>query len=152
MTDSQGRLTNPIWIKTISEDADLTPKYQTAGSAGCDVKSNESVTIPVGRRKIVGTGIRLEIPEGYGAYVCPRSGLAAKRGITVLNSPGIIDNDYRGEIKVILYNAGEEDFIIEKGDRIAQLVFFPIFQAVFQKAKEVNSTARGEGGFGSTGT
>ena len=143
--------TNPIWVKVISEDASTIPVYQTQGSAACDLKSSDATVIPSKSTVVVGTGIKLEIPKGFGAQVCPRSGLAAKNGITVLNSPGIIDNDYRGEVKVILHNAGTEDFIVKKGDRIAQLLFFPIFQAIFQKAEEVSTTVRGEGGFGSTG-
>lgn len=151
MTDNEGRPTNPIWIKTLTDDASQIPKYQTSGSAGCDLISSDYVVIQPGRRVIIGTGLRLEIPEGFGAYVCPRSGLAAKHGITVLNSPGVIDNDYRGEIKVILHNSGEEEFIVQKGDRVAQLVFFPIFQAIFQRAFNVKDTTRGNGGLGSTG-
>jgi len=151
MTDNEGRPTNPIWIKVLATEEVQIPRYQTPGSAGCDLTSVDEVTIQPGGRAIVNTGLRLEVPEGFGAYVCPRSGLAIRQGITVLNSPGIIDNDYRGEVKVILYNAGEAEFIVKKGDRIAQLVFFPIFQAIFQKAREVNNTSRGEGGFGSTG-
>lgn len=149
MTDNYGRMTNPTWIGATT-DGEL-PKYQTSGSAGCDLTSAEDVTIPPQTRRVVGTGLKIEMPGGYGAYVCPRSGLAAKHGVTVLNTPGVIDNDYRGEIKVILYNSGEEEFIVKKGDRIAQLVFFPIIQAIFRKIKVVASTDRGEGGFGSTG-
>lgn len=151
MTDSEGRPTNPIWIKVLTDDAAQVPKYQTPGSAGCDLMSTDYAVISPGCRAIVGTGLKLEIPEGFGAYVCPRSGLAAKHGITVLNSPGVIDNDYRGEIKVILHNAGETDFIIQKGDRVAQLVFFPIFQAIFLRSSTVKDTTRGNGGLGSTG-
>jgi len=142
---------NPIWVKVITDDESLIPLYQTQGSAACDLKSTDNIIIPAGSRMVVGTGIKLEIPVGFGAYVCPRSGLSAKNGITVLNSPGIIDNDYRGEIKVILHNTGVDNFIIKKGDRIAQLLFFPIFQAIFQKATTASSTLRGDGGLGSTG-
>jgi dUTP pyrophosphatase len=113
--------------------------------------STDNVVIPSGSRLVVGTGLKMEIPSGFAAQVCSRSGLAAKSGIQVLNAPGLVDNDYRGEVKVILYNSGREDFIVKKGDRIAQLMFFPIFQAIFQKAKTVSETDRGEGGFGSTG-
>lgn len=151
MVDSNGRPTNPIWIKVVTDDPENVPSYQTSGSAACDLKSTDNIVIPPGFRMVVGTGIKLEIPKGFGAQVCPRSGLAAKNGITVLNSPGIIDNDYRGEVKVILHNTGTEDFIVKKGDRIAQLLFFPIFQAIFQRVEEVSTTHRGEGGFGSTG-
>ncbi|NBO99477.1 MAG: dUTP diphosphatase [Proteobacteria bacterium] len=145
------RPTNPIWIKVLTDDDSLIPAYQTQGSAACDLRSTDEVTLPPGSRVIIGTGIKLEIPRGFGAMVCSRSGMAAKNGIQVLNAPGIIDTDYRGEVKVILHNAGKEEFIIKKGDRVAQLLFFPIFQAIFQKATEVSETHRGEGGFGSTG-
>lgn len=151
MTEKEIHRINPIWIKVLTQDEELIPKYQTAGSGGCDLYALDEIVIQAKKRALIGTGIRLEIPHGFGAYVCPRSGLAIKQGITVLNSPGIIDNDYRGEINVVLYNSGDEQFIVKKGDRIAQLVFFPIFQAIFQKAKSVNETDRGEGGFGSTG-
>lgn len=145
------RQTNPIWVKVITNDNALIPKYQTSGSAGCDLISTVDVVIPLGSRRIIGTGLKLEIPSRFGAMVCSRSGLAAKHGIHVLNGNGIIDNDYVGEIKVILHNAGQEDFIIKKGDRIAQLLFFPIFQAIFQTTTKLAETIRGEGGFGSTG-
>ena len=151
MTDARPKQTNPIWIKVITDDDSSIPSYQTSGSAACDLKSTDEVVIPSGSRFVVGTGLKLEIPSGFGAMVCSRSGLAAKNGIQVLNAPGLIDNDYRGEVKVILHNSGKEDFIVKKGDRIAQLLFFPIFQAIFQKAQEINETARGTGGFGSTG-
>jgi len=145
------RFTNPIWVKVLTDDDSQIPTYQTHGSAACDLKSTDDVVIPPGSRFVVGTGIKLEIPNGFGAMVCSRSGLAAKNGIQVLNDPGLIDTDYRGEVKVILHNAGKEEFIVKKGDRIAQLLFFPIFQAIFQKTKVVAETPRGEGGFGSTG-
>lgn len=145
------RVTNPIWVKILTEDESNIPVYQTPGSGACDLKSADDVIIPPGCRFVVGTGIKLEIPNGFGAMVCSRSGLAAKNGIQVLNAPGLVDTDYRGEVKVILHNSGNEDFIVKKGDRIAQLLFFPIFQAIFQKAKAITDTVRGEGGFGSTG-
>lgn len=145
------RPTNPIWIKVLTDDISQIPAYQTSGSAACDLKSTDELVIPSGTRVTVGTGIKLEIPNGFGAMVCSRSGLAAKNGIQVLNAPGIIDTDYRGEIKVILHNSGQSEFIVKKGDRIAQLLFFPIFQAIFQKAELIENTARGEGGLGSTG-
>ena len=151
MSDNKIRLINPIWVKVITDDELLIPEYQTAGSVGCDLKSTEQVTLRPGTRVIIGTGLKLEIPSGFAAQVCPRSGLAANHGITVLNSPGCIDNDFLGEIKVILYNSGKEDFIINKKDRIAQLVFFPIFQAILQRVTSIGTTNRGEGGFGSTG-
>lgn len=143
--------TNPIWVKIIAEDDSLVPEYQTQGSAACDLKSIDEIVIPPGSRVTVSTGVKLEIPSGFGAMVCSRSGLAAKNGIQVLNAPGLCDNDYRGTVKVILHNSGKEEFIVRKGDRIAQLLFFPIFQAIFQKVSEIGSTVRGEGGLGSTG-
>ena len=142
---------NPIWVKIISDDDSLVPKYQTHGSVGCDLKSADNFIIPSGSRIVIGTGIKIELPSGFGAYICPRSGLAAKHGITVLNAPGCIDNDFTGEVKVILFNSSKEDFIIKKGDRVAQLVFFPIFQAIFQKATTITTTDRGAAGLGSTG-
>lgn len=149
--DKTGRLINPIWIKADCPEDIQLPKYQTPGSVGCDLQSSEDLVIKSGQRALVGTGLKLEIPYDIGAYICPRSGLAAKYGITVLNSPGTIDSDYRGELKVILFNSGNEDFFIKKGDRIAQLMFFPIIQAIFQRSTDLSETNRGSGGFGSTG-
>lgn len=151
MSKTRDKLTNPVWVNVVSLDDELIPEYQTPGSAACDLKSTDEFILPSGSRTVVGTGIKLEIPKGFAAMVCSRSGLAAKNGIQVLNAPGIIDTDYRGEIKVILHNTSGEEFIIKKGDRVAQLLFFPIFQAVFHKVDEVTSTQRGEGGLGSTG-
>jgi len=142
---------NPVWVKVLTENDTQIPQYQTSGSAACDLRSTDSVVVPPSSSVIVGTGIKLEMPSGFGAMVCSRSGLAAKNGIHVLNDPGLVDQDYKGEIKVILHNAGKDEFIVKKGDRIAQLLFFPIFQAIFQKAPELIQTKRGEGGFGSTG-
>jgi len=129
------------------------PVYQTEGSAGADVKAllNEPVVIEPGERTLIPTGIALELPIGYEAQVRPRSGLAAKSGLTVLNTPGTIDSDYRGEITVILINHGSEPAIVQNGDRIAQLVIAPVVQASFSLTHELNSTERGSGGFGSTG-
>ena len=107
------RPVNPIWIKISTQDDSHIPAYQTKGSAACDLKSIDNITIPGGSRVVVGTGIKLEIPNGFGAMICSRSGLAAKNGIQVLNAPGIIDTDYRGEIKVILHNSSREDFIVK---------------------------------------
>jgi dUTP pyrophosphatase len=127
------------------------PEYATPGSAGCDLKATESVTVPVGGWFAVSTGLYVEIPAGYMGMVCPRSGLAAKFGISVLNAPGIIDSDYRGEIKVLLVNHGPEDYSVKIGDRIAQLIFAPAHQGHFAMVNDLTSTARGSGGFGSTG-
>jgi len=142
---------NPVWIRAVCGENSSFPKYQTEASVGCDLHSAVDLVIKPGKRALVGTGIKLETPNGVGAMVCSRSGLAIKHGIAVLNSPGIIDSDFRGEIRVILHNSGDEDFHVSKGDRIAQLVFFPIVQAIFQDCRELSQTDRGEGGFGSTG-
>ncbi len=125
--------------------------YATSGSAGCDLISSEEITIPPGRWSSVSTGLHLEIPEGYFAQVCPRSGVAFKHGVTVLNSPGIIDSDYRGEVKVILINHNSLRYTVKKGDRIAQLVFLPFAQVDMRHVEYFSTTERGEGGFGSTG-
>lgn len=140
-----------FWIRCEVDDDDLVPKYQTQGSAGCDVYANEYLMIKPGQRATVATGLKIELPPGFEAQVRPRSGLAAKYGITVLNSPGTVDEDFRGEIKVILLNTGDEEFIVNKGDRIAQLVFSRVFRGIFQPTNSLSSTTRGSGGFGSTG-
>jgi dUTP pyrophosphatase len=127
------------------------PAYATSGAAGMDVVSAESVTIAPGARHAVATGLALAIPAGYEIQVRPRSGLALKHGITVPNTPGTIDSDYRGEMKVILINLGTEPFVIARGDRVAQLVLAPVVQAAWSEVAELDATERGEGGFGSTG-
>lgn len=142
---------NRIWISCFVDDGVEPPEYQTMGSAGCDLKSSSDLVVRVGQKAVVGTGIKLEIPSGYEGQVRSRSGLAAKHGIIVLNSPGTVDSDYRGEVKVILFNTGPEDFFVRKGDRIAQLVFSPVFHATFSKSEDMSKTSRGGGGFGSTG-
>lgn len=134
------------------EDIPL-PEYQTEDSSGFDVRASveEELVVPSGGILMVPTNLRVEIPRGYEIQVRPRSGLAAKHGIGVLNSPGTIDADYRGEIKVILFNFGGEDFVIKRGDRIAQLVIGKVYQAELIEAEELARTERGEGGFGHTG-
>lgn len=127
------------------------PAYATSGAAGMDVLSAESVTIRPGQRHAVATGLAVAIPENYEIQVRPRSGLAFKHGITVPNTPGTIDSDYRGELKVILINHGSDDFAIARGDRVAQLVLAPVTQAKWDEVEELDETDRGEGGFGSTG-
>ncbi len=127
------------------------PAYATAGAAGMDVLSAEDVTIAPGARHAVATGLALAIPAGYEIQVRPRSGLALKHGITVPNTPGTIDADYRGELKVILINHGTEPFAIARGDRVAQLVLAPVVQAEWQEVGSLDATERGAGGFGSTG-
>ncbi len=127
------------------------PAYTTSGAAGMDVVSAEDVTIAPGARHAVATGLALAIPHGFEIQVRPRSGLALKHGITVPNTPGTIDSDYRGELKVILINLGDEPFAIARGDRVAQLVLAPVLQASWDEVAELGATERGEGGFGSTG-
>jgi len=127
------------------------PAYATSGAAGMDVVSAEDVVIAPGARHAVATGLALAIPQGYEIQVRPRSGLALKHGITVPNTPGTIDSDYRGELKVILINHGDAPFAIVRGDRVAQLVLAPVVQAAWDEVEELDATTRGEGGFGSTG-
>jgi dUTP pyrophosphatase len=127
------------------------PAYATEHAAGMDVVAAEGLTLPPGGRHAVATGFAIAIPEGYEVQVRPRSGLALKHGITCLNTPGTIDADYRGEVKVILANLGAEAFEIGRGDRIAQLVPAPVQRARFAEVEELDDTARGHGGFGSTG-
>ena len=127
------------------------PAYATDGAAGMDILSAEDVTIGPGQRHAVSTGIAVAIPPGYEIQVRPRSGLALKHGITVPNTPGTIDSDYRGELKAILINHGAEAFAIHRGDRVAQLVLAPVTRAAWSEVDELDATARGEGGFGSTG-
>lgn len=127
------------------------PAYATGGAAGMDVLAAENVTIAPGARHAVATGFAVAIPVGYEIQVRPRSGLALKHGITVPNTPGTIDSDYRGEMKVILINHGAEPFVIARGDRVAQLVLAPVTQAAWQEVESLDETERGAGGFGSTG-
>ncbi|MCX7994707.1 MAG: dUTP diphosphatase [candidate division WOR-3 bacterium] len=129
------------------------PEYQTPNASGCDLYANieRPIVLKPGEFRIIPTGICIEIPEGYEAQVRPRSGLAAKYGIGILNAPGTIDADYRGEIKVILFNFGKKDVKIKKGDRIAQLVFAPVLRAIFKNVRRLSKTRRNTGGFGHTG-
>jgi len=127
------------------------PAYATAHAAGMDVVAAETLTLEPGRRHAVATGFAIAIPDGYEVQVRPRSGLALKHGITCLNTPGTIDSDYRGEVKVILANLGAEPFEVKRGERIAQLVPAPVLRARFAEVAALEDTARGEGGFGSTG-
>ncbi len=142
-----------ILIKRFSKEIPL-PKYETSGSSGLDLAANlkSEISIESGKTAIIPTGISLSIPKGFEIQIRPRSGLAAKNRISVLNTPGTIDADYRGEIKVILINLGSETFIVEKGLRIAQMVVCPVVKAKFEEVTELNETKRGQGGFGSTGT
>lgn len=127
------------------------PAYATDGAAGMDVVAAEDITIAPGGRHAVATGFAMEIPEGYEVQVRPRSGLALKHGVTCLNTPGTIDSDYRGEVKVILANLGDAPFVVNRGDRIAQLVPAPVQRATLDLVETLDETSRGSGGFGSTG-
>ncbi len=140
-------------IKVINQSKHALPKYQTALSAGMDLYSNlaESVVLKSLERKLIPTGLFIALPEGYEAQIRPRSGLAFKNGITVLNTPGTIDADYRGEIGVILVNLSAEEFTVNDGDRIAQMVIAKHEIAIWEETDSLESTARGEGGFGSSG-
>ena len=140
-------------IKIINKSQHLLPNYETLASAGMDLRANlsEPITLKPLERAIVKTGLFIELPIGYEAQVRPRSGLAAKKGVTVLNSPGTVDADYRGEIGVILVNLSNEPFVVENGERIAQLIIAKHERAVWIEAEELTETSRGEGGFVSTG-
>ena len=141
-----------ILIKRLSKNISL-PKYETEGSSGMDLTANVNKVIEIqpGKSEIIPTGLALSIPKNYEIQIRPRSGLAAKNQISVLNTPGTIDEDYRGEIKVILINLGEKKFKIEKGLRIAQMVLCPVIKAELEEVDELDETKRGSGGFGSTG-
>jgi len=130
------------------------PEYKSEGASGADLHALlvEDLVLKPGMRALVPTGVRLEIPSGVEGQVRPRSGLALEHGITILNSPGTVDSDYRGELKIILVNLGERDFRVRNGDRIAQIVFSPVVRVSFLRQDEIAATTRGSGGFGSTGT
>ena len=143
-----------VRIKRLPNGADLElPRYETALAAGCDVRAaiDAPVTLKPGQRFMTPTGIAIALPPGWEAQMRPRSGLAAKHGISCVNAPGTIDADYRGELKVILINHGDTDFVINRGDRIGQMVIAPVWQAAFEEVDALDDTARGAGGFGSTG-
>lgn len=144
---------NLIDIKCTAKEGAVVPCYETSGAAGADISAllDEDIVLKKGARTIVPTGLCFEIPEGYEIQVRPRSGLAFKKGVTVLNTPGTIDSDYRGELKVILINLGDEDFTIKSGDRIAQIVVAPVTLGKFVTVDSISETERGAGGFGSTG-
>tara|TARA_B000000565_G_scaffold246211_1_gene214620 strand:- start:168 stop:608 length:441 start_codon:yes stop_codon:yes gene_type:complete len=141
-----------ILIKRLSKDI-ILPKYETSGSSGLDLSANikTPVKIEPGKTTIIPTGISVSIPKNFEIQIRPRSGLAAKNQITVLNTPGTIDADYRGEIKVILINLSKETFIVENGARIAQMVVCPVIKAKLKEVDSLDNTSRGSGGFGSTG-
>lgn len=140
-------------IRIVNRSQNSLPAYETAHSAGMDLRAmtDAEVVIKPGERKLIGTGLFIELPEGFEAQVRPRSGLAVKHGITVLNSPGTIDADYRGEIGIILINMSDRDFIVNNGDRIAQMVIARHEKAELVATEEINLTQRGKGGFGHSG-
>lgn len=142
-----------ITINIINQSDNEVPAYATEGSSGMDIRANitEPVTLQSLERKLVATGLFIELPQGYEAQIRPRSGLAIKQGITCLNSPGTIDSDYRGEIKVILINLSNEPQVINNGDRIAQMVVASVTKSELILVQQLNTTTRGEGGFGHTG-
>lgn len=146
----------PLRLVRLAHGAGLDlPSYETGGAAGMDLRAavpaDASLTLKPGERTLVPTGFVFEVPAGYEAQIRPRSGLAIKNGITCLNSPGTVDSDYRGEVKVILANLGDSDFVVERGMRIAQMVIAPVTQVVVSEVTETSATVRGTGGFGSTG-
>ena len=144
---------NKIEVKLVAQEGAVVPSYKTAGAAGADVCAflSEPVTIAPGSFAMIPTGLFFEIPQGYEIQVRPRSGLAAKNGITVLNTPGTIDSDYRGELKIILINLGSSAFVVNNGERIAQIIVSPVTVADFKITDSLSDTERGEKGFGSTG-
>ncbi len=150
--DTTMRNTN-IQIKKLPHFLGNLPAYETPHSSGMDVRAQieKPMIIEPGKREFVPTGLAIAIPEGFEVQIRPRSGLAFKKGISVLNSPGTIDSDYRGEIKLILINHGNEPVTIASGDRVAQMVVCPVIRATFQEVDELSTTQRGAGGFGSTG-
>ena len=141
-------------VKIVNKSKHALPSYETAHSAGMDIRANidEPITLKPLQRVLVPTGLFMEIPVGYEAQVRPRSGLAAKKGVTVLNTPGTIDADYRGEVKVILVNLSDDDFVIEDGERVAQVVIAAHATAQWVETHELTETERGTGGFGHTGS
>jgi len=140
-------------IKVVNKGHHPLPQYATAQSAGMDLRANLSVAVTLRplERRLIPTGLHIALPAGYEAQVRPRSGLALKKGITVLNTPGTIDADYRGEIGVVLINLSQEDFVVEDGERIAQMVIARHEQGVFEQVEVLDETERGEGGYGHTG-
>ena len=136
-----------------AEDKEFLPVYSSAEAAGADLRAcvQEDIVIKPGQRYLVPTGLSIQLPVGYEAQIRPRSGLAIKHGISLVNTPGTIDSDYRGEVKILMINLGSEDFVIKRGDRIAQMVIAPVTHGMFAMADSLDDTDRGAGGFGSTG-
>lgn len=145
-----------VEVKVKLAEGAVLPSYETSGAAGMDLRAyipdEQPLIVPAGMRALVSTGLSVAIPMGYELQVRPRSGLALKKGVTVANSPGCVDSDYRGVIGVIIINHGDSDFVINNGDRIAQAILSPVSVAIFNNVDELDSTERGAGGFGSTGT
>jgi len=143
----------PLEIKIINRSGNQLPGYETAGSSGMDLRANLNASLSIGplERVLVPTGLFMEIPPGYEGQVRPRSGLAIKQGITCLNTPGTIDSDYRGEIKIILINLSDTEQVINPGDRIAQIIFMPVERVQLNEVKMLEETERNTGGFGHTG-
>jgi dUTP pyrophosphatase len=141
-----------ILIKRLSKNISL-PKYETSGSSGMDLAANinRNIEIKPGKSEIIPTGLALSIPKNFEIQIRPRSGLAAKNNVSVLNTPGTIDSDYRGEIKVIIFNHGDKNFVVNNGERIAQMILSPVVKMELQETNDLPQTIRGEGGFGSTG-
>ncbi|MGI5174018.1 dUTP diphosphatase [Treponema sp. OMZ 840] len=152
-TEKDEKKSSAVCVKCLVSAGAVLPSYESEGAAGADIRAflGEPLCIKSGCYAAVPTGLCFEIPEGYEIQVRPRSGLAAKKGVTVLNAPGTIDSDYRGEVKVILINHGKEDFTVSNGDRIAQCIVAPVLRAEFTAAENLSQTVRGMGGFGSTG-
>jgi len=143
----------PLTIQIVRQPGALLPRYMTEHAAGMDIHAAvaKDIIIKPGERVLVGTGLSVAIPPGYEAQVRPRSGLAIRNGITLLNSPGTIDADYRGEIKIIMINHGRDDFIVESGDRLAQIIIAPVVRCVWKERQSLDESQRGSGGFGHTG-
>lgn len=146
-------MSNSVEIKCVAKNGAILPAYKTTGAAGADVCAflESSVAIEPGKTVMIPTGLFFEIPEGYEIQVRPRSGLAFKNSVTVINTPGTIDSDYRGELNVLLINHGTEKFVVNSGDRIAQIIVAPVTQGIFTVVDSLSDTERGAGGFGSTG-
>lgn len=143
-----------VLLQRLPHGADLPlPAYETKGAAGLDLRAaiSESVTLAPGARTLVPTGLAMQLPEGFEGQIRPRSGLALRHGVTVLNAPGTVDSDYRGEVSVVLINHGSENFTVTRGDRIAQIVIAPVIRALLSEVETLDETARGAGGYGSTG-
>lgn len=142
-----------VKVRRLRQSANPLPAYQTAGAAGLDLLADceEPIVMPPGGRALVPTGLVIEVPAGFEAQVRPRSGLALEHGVTLLNTPGTIDSDYRGEVKVLMVNLGGEEFVVRNGERIAQLVFAPVARISWEEVDASSATARGPGGFGHTG-